>query len=117
MELLFSWLVLTLIVLLTAAVLPGFEVRGVGGALLVAALFGALNFLIGWLLFVIIGVGTLGLGFVFAFVTRWIVDALVLKLVDAMTRRLTIVSFGRALLAALLMSGLGTLGEWIVRSV
>ena len=117
MELLFSWLILTLIVLLTAAIVPGFEVRGVGGALLVAALFGALNFLIGWLLFVIIGLGTLGLGFVFAFITRWIVDALVLKLVDAMTRRLTIVSFGRAFVAALLMSGLGTLGEWIVRSV
>ena len=114
MELLFSWLILTLIVWLTAALLPGFEVRGVGGAILVAALFGVLNFLIGWFLFVIIGLGTLGLGFALAFITRWIVDALVLKIVDGLTQRLTIVSFGRAFLAALIMSGLGTLGEMLL---
>jgi putative membrane protein len=101
----------TVVVLITAAIVPGFVVRGLGGALLTAALFGVLNVLIGWFFFVLIGIGTLGLGFLLAFVTRWLVDAIVLKIVDGITDRLTIRSFGAAFLAALVMSGLGTLGE------
>jgi putative membrane protein len=114
--LIISWLVLTLIVLLTAAILPGISVRGVGGALVVAALFGLLNVAIGWLLFIAIGFGTLGLGFVLAFVTRWIVDAILLKIVGAISQSITIATFGHALLAAMVMSGLATLFEWIMQA-
>ncbi len=114
--LLISWLVLTLIVLLTAAIVPGVSVRGFGGALVVAALFGLLNMAIGWLLFVAIGFGTLGLGFLLAFLTRWLVDAILLKLVDALSKSLDIASFGHAFLAAMVMSGLGTLADWIIRA-
>lgn len=116
-SLIISWLVLTLIVLLTAAILPGIAVRGVGGALIVAALFGLLNVAVGWLLFVAIGIGTLGLGFVLAFVTRWIVDAILLKLVDAISGSISIATFGHALLAAMVMSGLGTLFDWFMRAM
>ena len=115
-SLLLSWLVLSLIIAATAAIVPGVTVRGFGGVALVAALFGVLNVAIGWLLFTIIGIGTLGLGFLLAFVTRVVVNAILLKLVDAMTTRLSIQSFGHALLAAVVMSGLGTLFEWIVTS-
>jgi putative membrane protein len=115
MELLLSWLVLSFAFWLTAVILPGFEVRGVGGAIVVAAIFGALNWLLGFLLFVVIGLGTLGLGFLLAFITRWIVMAILLKLTDAVTDRLTIRSFGVAFLAALLMSAFGALGEYVVR--
>lgn len=117
MELFVSWAILTVIVLLTAALLPGMKVRGVGGALLVAALFGILNFFIGWLFFGVLGIATLGLGFLFAFLTRLVVDAILLKIVDAMTQRLYIRSFGTAFIAALIMSGLGTLAEMLWRSV
>jgi putative membrane protein len=113
MGLLVSWALLTLVVFVTAAVVPGFYIRGFTGAMLVAALFGVINFLIGWLLFVAIGFGTLGLGFLLAFITRWLVDAIVLKIVDALSRSLEIVSFGRAFLAAMVMSGLGTLLEFV----
>lgn len=114
MGLLVSWALLTLVVFVTAAVVPGFSIRGFTGAMLVAALFGVINFFIGWLLFVAIGFGTLGLGFLLAFITRWLVDAIVLKIVDALSRSLEIVSFGRAFLAAMVMSGLGTLLEFLV---
>lgn len=97
---------------LTAAVLPGFELRGgVVGAVRVAALFGVLQFFLGWLIFFLIGVGTLGLGFLLAFITRWIVGAILLKLTDSLSSSLRIVSFGRALLGALLMSAIGTAAE------
>lgn len=116
MELLLSWLILTIIVLLTAAIVPGVTIRGFWGAVLVAGLLGVLNFLIGWFLFVVIGLATLGLGFVLAFLTRLVVDALLLKMIDKFTHRLTIVSFGRAFLAALVMAGLGTLFEMLAIS-
>lgn len=112
-SLLLSWIVLSLIIAITAAVVPGVNVRGFWGVVLVAALFGVLNVLVGWFLFALIGIGTLGLGFLLAFLTRILVNAILLKLVDALTDQLTITDFRYALLAALVMSGLGTLFEWL----
>jgi putative membrane protein len=113
MHLIVSWLLLSAAVWVTALVLPGFRVQGFGGALTVAAIFGLLNWAIGWLLFFMIGLGTLGLGFLLAFVTRWIVDAILLEITDWITKRLEIRSFGWALAAALVMSLLGTAGEYL----
>jgi len=113
-SLLLSWLVLSFVIWMTAKLVPGVHVRGLGGVVLVAALFGVLNVLIGWLLFVLIGIGTLGLGFLLAFITRWIVNALLLKIVDSLTDKLTIVSFGRALLASLVMSVLGAVIDLVM---
>lgn len=115
MSLILSWLILSLAVWLTAEVLPGFHVKSLGSALLVAALFGVLNFLLGWLFFVVFTIATLGLAWLLAFITRWVINAIILKLTDALTDRLTIDSFGWALGGALMMSAIGTLGEWLVR--
>lgn len=115
MTLLLSWLILSLAVWLTAALLPGFHVKSAGSAILVAALVGVLNFLLGWLLFAVFTVATLGLAWLLAFVTRWIIDAIILKLVDSLTDRLTIDGFGWALAGAFVMSAIGTLGEWLIR--
>jgi putative membrane protein len=112
MDLLLSWLVLTLAVLVAAWAIPGVRVSGLGGAIFVAAIFGILNFFLGWLLFVVIGLGTLGVGFLLAFVTRWVVDAVLLKLTDVFTRKLTVDGFWPAVLAALVMAGVGTLAQW-----
>jgi putative membrane protein len=114
-SLLISWALLTLGFWLTGRVLPGFELRGGwNSAALVAAIFGIINWLIGWLLFVMLGVATLGIGFLLAFVTRWVVNAILLKLTDALTDRLTIRSFGVALLGALSISLFASLGEWLL---
>lgn len=114
MTLLLSWLILSLAVWLTAVVLPGFHVRSFRSAILVAALFGVLNFLLGWLLFAVFTIATLGLAWVLAFLTRWIINALLLRLTAALTDRLTIDSFGWALGGALMMSALGTAGQWLL---
>lgn len=115
MTLLLSWLILTLAVWLTAVVLPGFHVKSFGSAILIAALIGVLNFLLGWLLFAVFTIATLGIAYLLAFITRWIINAIILKLVDAMSDSLTIDSFGWALAGALMMSAIGTLGEWLIR--
>lgn len=114
LAILLSWLVLSVAVWVTAKVLPGFQVRSFAGAVGVAAIFGLLNWALGWLLFVIIGLGTLGLGFLLAFLTRWVVNAVLLKVTDAMSDSLKIKSFATAFVGGLLMSGLGTLGQWLL---
>lgn len=114
MNFLLSWLIMTLAVWITAMVLPGFHVRSFGSAILVAAIFGVLNFLLGWLIFAVLAIATLGIGLLLAFITRWIVNALLLKLTDALTDHLTIDGFRWALIGALMISALGTVGEWLL---
>jgi putative membrane protein len=115
MNLLLSWLVLSAAFWLTAEILPGFQLKGgAKGAAVVAAVFGIINWLIGWLLFVVLGVASLGIGFLLAFITRWIVNAILLKVTDALSSRLDIDRFRTALLAALLISLFGTFGQWLI---
>jgi putative membrane protein len=116
MGLLLSWLILSFAVWVTAAVLPGFHVRSFGSAILVAAIFGVLNFLLGWLFFAIFTVATLGLAWLLAFITRWIINAILLVLTDKLTNHLSIDSFAWALGGALMMSVIGTAGEAVVRA-
>ncbi len=117
MGILLSWLVLAFAVWLTAAVLPGVHIRGFVSALVVAALFGVLNFFLGWLFFAVFAVATLGIAVLLAFITRWIINAILLKIVDSLTDRIKIDSFGWALGAALMMSFIGSVTEWGLRVV
>lgn len=114
MTFLLHWLILSVAVWIAAAVVPGFRLKHPVSALVVAALFGVLNFFLGWLIFVVIGVATVGVGFLLAFLTRWVVNAILLKVTDAVLETLSIDGFLPALLAALVMSGVGTVGEWVL---
>ena len=114
MRLILSWLILSLAVWLTAALLPGFKLKNPQSALLVAAIFGILNFLLGKLLFAVFTVATLGLAWLLAFITRWVINAILLVITDKLTDHLKIEGFGWALLAALLMSAIGTVGEVVL---
>lgn len=107
MGLLVLWFISALAVWLTAKLLPGFHVEGFGGAVVVAALLGVLDVIIGRVLYLFIGIATLGIGFILSFVTHWIVLAIVLEVVDVLTRRLAIRSFGTALVASLCITAIG----------
>ncbi len=115
-SLLITWLITSLAVWITAIVLPGFSVKNFTSAILVAAIFGILNALIGWLIFGALGIVTLGLGFLLAFITRVIVNAILLKLTDALTDHLTIKGFGNAILGALIISLVSTLCQYALSS-
>lgn len=110
-----SWLVCSLALWLTSRLVPGFTLKGVGGALKVAALFGILNWAIGWIIYGVIGVASLGLGFVFAFITRILVNAILLKITDAMMESLKITGFGPAVLGAFSMSVIGSVVDLLLR--
>lgn len=117
MDILLSWLILSVAVWITALVLPGFHVKNVASAFLVAAIFGVLNFLLGWLFFAVFTVATLGLAWLLAFITRWIINAILLVITDKLTTHLRIDGFRWALIGSLLMSAIGTLGQWILMGV
>jgi len=105
-----QWLVLSLAFWLTAVIVPGFRLRGFRDAIVVAAIFGVVNFLLGTILFWVIGLATLGIGLLLWFITHWVVNAILLKVTDALTSRLEVRSFGTAMIAALVMSVLMWIG-------
>ena len=114
MHLLLQWLILSLAFWLTARLVPGFHVRSLGDAIVVAAVFGIVNFLLGTLLYYVLGFATLGIGFLLSVLTHWIVNAILLKITDGLTSRLEVRSFGTALIAALVMSLLGKAGIYVM---
>jgi putative membrane protein len=114
MSILLSWLILSIAFWVTAQILPGFQIEGFKGALVAAAIFGLLNALIGWLLAGVIILATFGLGWLLPFVTRWLVNAIVLKIVDVSTDKLTIKNFGTAFVAGLVITTIGSIGEYLL---
>jgi putative membrane protein len=112
---LLSWFVLSAAVWVTAAVLPGFTVKSFSSAIGIAAIYGLLDWALGWLLFGAIVIGTLGLGWLLPFLTRWFVKAVLLVITDKLSSALKIRSFGTAVVGALVMTVVQTAGEAFVR--
>ncbi len=79
MHLLLHWLVLAVAFWLTAMVVPGFRLKGIGDAIVVAAIFGIVNYLLGTILYWTIGIATLGIGLLLSLITHWFVNAVLLK--------------------------------------
>jgi putative membrane protein len=117
MHIVVSWLILSAAVYVTASTLTGFHVKDFKSAILVAGLFGILNYLLGGVLFVALGIATLGIGFLLGFLTMWVVNSLLLVVTDKLTDHLTIDSFGWAMGGALMISMLSVLGNWLVGMV
>jgi len=107
-ELLFDWVILSVSIWITAAILPGVHLKSFGSSFGVAFIFGLLSWAIGWLIWGVLGVGTLGLAWVLAFITRWFVYAILLTITDKISDALEIDSFGWAIGAGMVMSVLGT---------
>ncbi len=116
MALLISWITVAIGLWIADRLLSNFEISGGWKSYaLVAALLGVLQFLLGWLIYVVLGIATLGLGFLFSFVTRLIVSAIVLLIADKLSRRLTIRGFVPALLAALIVALTGSVMDLVLR--
>ncbi len=110
---LLHWAILSLAFWLTSKVVPGFQIAGLWDAILVAALFGIVNWLLGTLLYGLFIIFTLGIGLLLSFITHWIINATLLKITGALTSRLEVRTFGTALVAALVMSLLGKIGIYV----
>jgi putative membrane protein len=116
MALLVSWIAVAFGLWLADKLLPKFTITGDWKSYaIVAALLGVLQFLLGWLLYVVLGIATLGLGFLFGFITRLVVSAIVLLIADKLSRRLTIDGFVTALLASVVVSLTGSVADFLLR--
>ena len=113
-----NWAILALGLFLAAALLPGMRIRGgASGHLVVAALYGLLMAGLGWCLFGAIGFATLGLGFLFSFVTRLVVGAILLIATDKLSERLWLRGFGSAFIAATIVALVGLVGDAFVNGL
>ena len=115
MNLLVSWVALTLAFWVASLLLPGFKIKGgVWSHFVASAVFGTLSFFLGWALYTAIGIGTLGLGFLLSFVTRLVVATILLLATDKLSDRLKIDKISTAFLAALITSVIGTGAEAVL---
>lgn len=112
-----SWLVLALSVYATALLLPGFRIRTTTSALVVAALFGVLHYLLGWLFFTVFTVLTLGIAYLLAFITRIIISAIILVIVARVSTHLVLDGYRWALYGAVVMSLIGTAAQFTLRKM
>jgi uncharacterized membrane protein YvlD (DUF360 family) len=111
MHLLVSWIALCVAFWVATLLLPGMKVKGgIVSLAIVSAIFGTLSFFLGQALYLLIGFGTLGIGFLVSFLTRLIVGAILLLVTDKLSKRLSVDGFKTAVLAALVMAvvGVGT---------
>ena len=90
-SILITWVASAVALVVTAMVLPGFEVRnGFMGAIKVALILGLLTAVLGKLLFGLLVVVTLGIGFLLKPLTTWLVSTLLLIATDKLSTTLTI---------------------------
>lgn len=104
MSLLITWLISALAVWITAQFLPGFSVTGAKGALIAAAVIGLLNALIGWLIWLVLGVGTLGIAWLLGFITQFVVMAIVIVFADKLIASLKVSGFGTAFIGSIIIT-------------
>ncbi|HEY8270314.1 MAG TPA: phage holin family protein [Pseudobdellovibrionaceae bacterium] len=109
MSILIHWFVSALVLMGTAYLLPGFEVRSFGSALLAAVIIGFANILVKPILVLLtlpITILTLGL-------FLWVINALILKMCAALTPGFVVSSWGSAFLGALIIAVLSALTSWL----
>lgn len=109
-----NWLIVSFAVWATAQMLPGVHIKDFKAAIGVAAMFGILNFCLGWLLFTVFAIGTLGLAWLFAFITWWVIDAIMLKFTDSMMDSIKIDGFGWALAASAVIALVSSVSHYFL---
>lgn len=115
MSLLITWLISALAVWITAQLLPGFAVTGAKGALIASAVIGLLNALIGWLIWLVLGVGTLGIAWLLGFITQFVVMAIVILFADKLIASLKVSGFGTAFIGSIIITVVSAVLNRILR--
>lgn len=109
-RILIGWVILTVAVMIAAAVLPGVRVRHWGTAFFAAAILGILNALVRpVLVFLTFPITILTLG-LFLFV----INALLFQLASALVEGFEVKSFGWALLGSLVVSVVSLVANWVI---
>lgn len=110
---LLTWLSATLGLWVASKVLDRVSLTSFNDAIWAGALLGVLQWLLHGFIFVVIGIGTLGLGFLLGFITTWIASAIVILITAALSSRLRVGGFLAALVTAFFVSAAGGVVRWL----
>jgi uncharacterized membrane protein YvlD (DUF360 family) len=113
-QLLIAWIAAALGLWLAARLLRGVRLTSFADALWAGALLGILQWVLSGPLFVLLGIGTLGIGFLFWFLTRWVVAAIVVLLASRLSSRFEVAGFFNALVTSFIVAVTGTLLRAVV---
>jgi uncharacterized membrane protein YvlD (DUF360 family) len=113
-NILLGWLSATLGLWLAAKVLRGVRLSSFVDAVWAGALTGILLWALSGPLFVLLGIGTLGIGFLLWFVTRWVAAALIILLASKLSGRLEVKGFVNALVTSFIIAAIGVVVRWMV---
>jgi uncharacterized membrane protein YvlD (DUF360 family) len=109
------WMSAALGLWVASKTLRGVQLGSAGDALWAGALLALLNWLLHWLVFVVLGIATLGIGFLLFFITTWVASAIIIQLTAALSSRLRVEGFVNAVITALFVAGAGVVVRWLFR--
>jgi len=112
--LLVAWLAAALGLWVASKTLDGVRLASFGDAVWAGALLAVLQWALSWGISVMIGIVTLGIGFLFWFITRWVASALVIMLVSKLSSRLEVRGFLPALITTFIVSAAGAAVRWLM---
>ncbi len=106
MNILLNLLVTALVIWLAAKSMSRVHISSFGAAFLVAVIIAVLNFLVGWLLALLLNIATLGLFYFtgLSFIISIIVNAIVIEIVDQLSSRFKTDGFAPSLYLAIFMA-------------
>ncbi len=111
-ELLVHLIVDALVLIIAAKAMSSVEIRSFGTAIWVAILIGIFSFLIGWLLTLVLNIATLGVFYFtgLGFIIRIIVNAIIIEIVDKVSKGFHTRGFMPSLILAVLIAFI----SWII---
>jgi uncharacterized membrane protein YvlD (DUF360 family) len=115
-SILLAWLSASLGLWVASKMLSRVQLRADVDALWAGALLGLLQAVLTTPIFVLLGIGTLGIGFLLWFITTWIASALVIRITAALSSRLSVDGFLPALITAFIVSLAGSVVRWLLRT-
>jgi putative membrane protein len=113
-SILLAWVSAALGLWVAAKMLPSVRLSSDADAIWAGALLGMLQALLTTPLFILLGLATLGIGFLLWFITTWIASALVIRITAALSSRLAVDGFLPALITAFVVSLAGSFVRWLL---
>lgn len=111
---LLAWLSAAVGLWVAAKMLPSVRLSSDVDAIWAGALLGLLQALLTTPIFILLGIGTLGIGFLLWFITTWVASALVIRITAALSSRLSVDGFIPALITAFVVSLAGSVVRWLL---
>lgn len=115
-KLLVHLLVDALVLIIAAKAMSTVQVRSFGTAIWVAILIGIFSLLIGWLLTLILNIATLGIFYFtgLGFIIRIIVNAIIIEIVDKLSKGFNTKGFMPSLILAILIALVGSIVDYFL---